>query len=197
MHGVKNTVLEALALGILAAVIGFTANGVRASGSVKFTRNYFPKADTAPQPTQRANKVVTSEATQSDDSIKTSCEHPFEHISFDDVVAIFNDPNTAMGVNVFIDARSEKVYAEGHIPGAIQADHYNLEECIDHTLDHVQCADKVIVYCAGGKCEDSLFLCTNLSEFEVPDDKLFLYHGGWEEWKAKGMPVAKGPGEGG
>ena len=193
MRALKKIILESLALAVVAAAAGFAVNGVRASGAVNFARDYFPKVKAAPESTDAAVSADGQEGTHLSDTAEPPCDHPFRDISFDDAVAIFMDPNTAAGVNVFLDARSERLYAEGHIPGAIQADHYRLEECIDRTLGHVECAEKVVVYCNGGDCEDSLFLCTDLSEFDVPDNKLFLYKGGWEEWVEKGMPVAEGP----
>ena len=51
---------------------------------------------------------------------------------------------------------------------------------------------KVIVYCGGGDCEDSVFMCRELLEADVPYDAIHLYVGGWEEWTAKGMPVEEG-----
>jgi rhodanese-related sulfurtransferase len=213
----KKMVLEAAALGVMAVAVAFAVNGVRAQGSVRFSRNYFPKADAesrAPLPSdaapsaqdarsadiaqsrsraQRSGVAPEVEDAQPSDSTGKHPRHPFREASFDEVVSIYNDPNTERCLNVFIDARSNSVYQQGHIPGAIQADHYRLDECLDLVLAYVQGAEKVIVYCNGGDCEDSLFLCSDLSELDVPNGKLYLYRGGWAEWKSKGMPVAKGP----
>jgi rhodanese-related sulfurtransferase len=125
-------------------------------------------------------------------SAKDHPDHPYQVLGFDQVVEIFRAPETAIGGNVFVDARDEDVYAEGHIPGAIRADHYRLQECIDTLLEYAQSAERIIAYCNGGDCEDSIFLCTDLIEFEVPYERIYLYPGGWEEWQKKGMPVEKG-----
>ena len=116
----------------------------------------------------------------------------YRALAFEEVVALFNDPSTASGAYVFLDARDEDAYEDGHIPGAIQADHYEIGECIDTVLAYVESADKIIVYCTGGDCEDSIFLCCDLVDFAVPCNRIRVYPGGWEEWSTSGMPVATG-----
>ena len=106
---------------------------------------------------------------------------------------MFDDPNTEMGLNVFVDARNDEAYEDGHIPGAIQADHYWIEDFIDNILLHAQVAEKLIVYCNGGNCEDSILVCSDLLDAGVSYDKIYLFAGGWEAWTAANMPVATGP----
>ena len=43
MHTMRKTVLEVLVLIVIGALAAVTANAVRATGSVKFTRNHFDK----------------------------------------------------------------------------------------------------------------------------------------------------------
>ena len=209
MNAARRTVLEALILGAVGVVVAITANSVRASGSVKFSRNYFDKGTghvTGASLERPAGSDHNSpEAAQgissarSHDSSDTSAQasdreqqYAYQILTFDQVVAIFNDPNTALGGNVFVDARNDHDYETGHIPGAIQADHYRLEDYVDILLDYAESAEKIVVYCNGGNCEDSIFLCSDMLDFEIPCDKLYLYPGGWQEWADKGMPVAKG-----
>ena len=111
---------------------------------------------------------------------------------YDEVVAIFNEENTQLGVNVFIDARADTAFEEGHIPGAVQCDHYQLEDYMEAVLDVVYDAEKIIVYCNGGECEDSIFVCADLIDFDVSYDSIYLFAGGWKEWSGNGMPIAKG-----
>ena len=199
MNGVKKTVLEVVILGLISVAVAFTANTVRARGSIGVWRNYF---DTGVQrvpidrpqepgpPSEKDDEVLPGD--NESDPADRHPAYPYKEITFEEAVAIFDDPNTATGLNVFIDARDDDAYESGHIPGAIQADHYRLEEYIDRLLDFVQAAEKVVVYCNGGDCEDSMFLCSDLLDFDVSCDKIHLYPGGWEEWAARNMPVAKG-----
>jgi len=127
-----------------------------------------------------------------DESASKKLEHAFQEIHFDEVVDAFNDPRAATGHFVFVDARRDDLYEAGHIPGAIQCDHYRLENYIQNVIDRVDGAEKVIVYCGGGNCEDSIFVCTDLQDFDVPFGMIYLYPGGWKEWSAKGMPSETG-----
>ncbi len=190
MDAAKRTVLEALLLGVLGLAVAFTANAVRASASIELGKNYFavwaPPKVPDDEPGEKPPIPVVAPAKDKHP------DHPYQEVTFEDVVDIFNDPNTEMRVNLFVDARDDEAYEEGHIPGALQADHYRLEDYIDNLLDFAEAAEKIIVYCNGGDCEDSIFLCSDLMEFDVPFDSVYLYPGGWKEWMKNGMPIEKG-----
>lgn len=213
MYSVRKTVLEVLILGVVGVAVAVTVNAVRASSSVKWSRDYFDKgkrpdlpapSTPASPPTTTSGKATFVEpigelaATGKIGAVKQASaapahpQHSYQEMKFEQVVAVFNSPETAAGVNVFVDARDVQAYEEGHIAGAIQADHYRLEDYIDRLLDYAESAEKIIVYCNGGNCEDSMFLCADLMDFDIPYERFFLYPGGWEEWSKKGMPVKKG-----
>lgn len=119
-------------------------------------------------------------------------DHPYKDMTFDEAADIYEDPNTELGVNVFIDARDDDAFAEGHIPGALQCDRYRLDEYIDEVMEAAMQAEKVIIYCNGGQCDDSKFLCGELIQRGIPYKHVFLYSGGWEEWIANTMPFDEG-----
>ncbi len=167
MGTIPKSILEAAILGLVGIAVATGANTLRGSGSLEWNRNYFDKG------------MVAS-------------EHAYQTMLFEEVVEIFNDPATQMGANVFIDARNDELYEEGHIPGALQADHYRLEDYIENVLAYAESADRIIVYCNGGDCEDSIYMCTDLVELDVPYDRIYLYVGGWKEWESNGQPVATG-----
>ncbi len=200
MGAVKKALWEALILGMLGILVAVGANFVRASGSIKVTRNYFDKGfdqveRLIPQP--RTDRNASQPATApspdaADEDIEGHPDHPYQEVDFEAVAAIFNDSDGQAGTVTFVDARNDEAYEAGHIPGAIQADHYRLEDCIEVLLDYADASEKLIVYCSGGNCEDSMFLCKDLLEFDVLYDKIYLYSGGWKEWTKRGMPVATG-----
>lgn len=129
----------------------------------------------------------------SDDEDDTSePDHPFQEMTFDEAADVYEDPNTELGVNVFIDARNDAAFAAGHVPGAIQCDRYRLDEYIDTVMMAAEQAEKVIVYCNGGQCDDSKALCGELIQRGIPYHRIFLYSGGWEEWKSNLMPYDTG-----
>ncbi len=121
-------------------------------------------------------------------------DHPFQEASFDQVLAAYNDPDRASGLIVIVDARADEPYEEGHIPGAVQIDHYQLERYLDDAMQFIGPADKVFVYCNGGACEDSIFVCQDLFEAGIDLDRIFLYAGGWAQWSTTDdAPIETGP----
>ncbi len=213
MGSIKKTLGELLLLGALSVGLAFTVNAVRTSRSIKVNKPYFtPKAEvgngdpsrpkTSPAP--KATVTVTppegepvkaaSAAVSPQPSVAESkkLEHDYQEISFEEVVEVFNDPATKQGLNVFVDARKHEVYDEGHIPGALHCDPYEAEKHIDQVLAQANGVERVIVYCGGGDCEDSIFMCRELVEAGVSQDSIYLYPGGFTEWLARNMPTEVG-----
>ena len=106
---------------------------------------------------------------------------------------LFRDPRFAAGLVVFVDARDDRHFQEGHIPGAVQWNHYRMEQHIATVLAVCQLAEQVVVYCTGGNCEDSELAAMDLVEFGVPAAKLVVYTGGLDEWRRHGLPIEAGP----
>lgn len=212
MSTVKGTVIQFVLLGVVGIALGLTVNAVRAKDKIDLRKNYFRKHFDIETPTQGTSKSKvedlagrdpeteeTSTASATSDTPTKQLEHQFQEVSFADFKAIFEDPDTAAGGTVILDARSQAVYEEGHIPGAFQIDHYRLGEYesdyIDYLLQSIEGAERVIVHCNGSDCEDSIFVCGDLIEWEVPYEKIYLYPGGYEEWKQKSMCIETGKGD--
>ena len=195
MTALRRTVREAVVICVIGFVLAMVCNAVRASGSLKWTKDYFAVYGPSPDDPARVDAPGAPERNSTSPhaaSPSSGGEHLDQLMTFDEVVKVFNDPKRESGLYVFVDARSATVFEDGHIPGAIQADHYNLDECVENLLDHVSGAEKIIVYCNGGDCEDSKFLCGDLHECDVPCEAIYAYYGGWEEWQHAGMPVETG-----
>jgi len=106
------------------------------------------------------------------------------------VVELFHDPRYAQNLVVFIDARGDKEYEEGHIPGAHQFYHLQFEKYLSTIVPLCQAAQQIVVYCGGGDCELSEFAATMLAnDLGVPKEKLSVYGGGMNEWKDKHLPI--------
>lgn len=105
---------------------------------------------------------------------------------------LFHDPRCEQGLVVFIDARSDEHYQEGHIPGAYQLDHFHPERYLAAALPVCQTAEQILVYCNGGTCDDSLQTAIFLRDAGIPKEHLFIYGGGITEWAAKGLPIETG-----
>ena len=177
---VKKALVEFIIVGAIGVGLGFCYNGLRASEFIDLRKNYF---DMGTQSVPASGSVELSHP-----------KHQFQIIAFEEVVEAFNDGGIEDGTYVFVDARNDMLYQEGHIPGALQVDHFRLDEYIEPVLDAAEMAEKVIVYCNGGDCEDSIFMCQDLKGLGVSTDRLFLYEAGWNEWESNGQPVATGSG---
>jgi rhodanese-related sulfurtransferase len=193
---------------VVGIVVGLAANAANPKG-LSLTRNYFAKVivkdfDTQPGPGSRptggggtATKPVSQHATQPAemteeemvDAVKKAGFQPLYHR---EVVEIYDSVYRTDGLYVFIDARDDKLYQEGHLPGSYQLDHYYIDKYIEPVLEACKIAEKIVVYCNGGTCEDSELAVSDLIDKEVGPHKLFIYAGGFTMWKDKGRQFETG-----
>lgn len=116
----------------------------------------------------------------------------------DEARRVYDDPRRAQEVWVFVDARNEAHFAEGHVPGAYLFDRYYPEKHLPLVLPACQQAERILVYCNGGECEDSELAAAALVEAGVPGDRVEVYLGGYTDWGRRRNPVesgARGSGE--
>lgn len=104
----------------------------------------------------------------------------------------FHDPRFQRNLVVFVDARDESHYQQGHIPGAYEFDPYRPEKYFDVVLPVCQKAEQVVVYCNGGDCDDSQSAAILLRDVGIPNQKLFVFGGGIAEWMTNSLPVETG-----
>ena len=200
---------ELLLVVALGVGFGLLANWGSARG-VDITRNYFPplkppatqpspvkptKPDdtattTEPAPTQVDAPAQTDERTKVWEAVEALGIVPITH---DQAVAAYNDVMYEVGLTIFVDARDDDHYQEGHIPKAYQLDRFRPEQfqaTVEAALDpNVQ---TVIVYCGGGDCEDSKFAAQYLLEQGVNPANVQVYVGGMNAWKAANQPRETG-----
>ncbi len=88
---------------------------------------------------------------------------------------------------LFIDARSENDFSEGHIKGAISFPAYNFENKITEFMTSYDTSVKIITYCSGRECEDSHILAQNLSDMGYTNIKVFI--DGFPAWEKRGYPI--------
>lgn len=105
---------------------------------------------------------------------------------------LFEDPRYRQSAFLFVDARNDKHYQDGHVPGAFQLDYYRPDSHLPLVIPLAQIAEKVIVYCNGGSCEDSELAALMLRDAGVPSEKLFIFVGGFSEWAGAGLPIESG-----
>jgi rhodanese-related sulfurtransferase len=198
---VGKVVLEAVVVVVAAAAFGFGANELSPRG-LKLARNYFPSGTDQAVATSRISApIVPTNSAASSNITQTSPTDPVDErlkdkglqpISRARTLELFHDPRYREGPIVFVDARNQEHYEVGHIPGAFPLDPYHPEQQMTGVLTACQAADQVVVYCTGGECEDADTTAILLREAGVPNQKLFVYGGGYEDWAERRLPIERG-----
>ncbi len=186
----KDILLEGLLVGLTGAVLAFAANAVSPHG-LKLIRNYSPGGALA---VSRVNPGTTDPGQPSGLQLveKQLAAEGLQLIDSKHVAELFNDPAKEQGLIVFVDARDDEHFFAGHIPGAYQLDHYHPENYLAQVLPACQVAQKIVVYCKGGTCEESEQTAIFLRDAGIPKDRLFVYAGGFDDWSAQHRPMETG-----
>ena len=85
---------------------------------------------------------------------------------------------------LFLDARDDGYYAQGHIKGAIK--NIFFMELIFNIESIQSKTDPLVVYCGDPGCGDSEDLAYDLQDSGFT--KLYVFKGGWLAWSAAGYP---------
>lgn len=208
---IKQAILELMLLTVASVAVALANNQIRERYSIDLAKDYFRKSSSTPRaqdpkaagspsdlpkpatsPALPAEAPATASQKPAPSAPAKKLEHDFQTISVDEARDVLEDPSTAQGLNVFVDARDDEAFADGHIPGSIQCFPYEIHRCIDRLTAAALGAEKVIVYCGGGDCEDSIFMCRELQDAGVPFEAIYLFEGGWKEWSARGLRTATG-----
>ncbi|MCW5553353.1 MAG: rhodanese-like domain-containing protein [Verrucomicrobiae bacterium] len=195
---VKRLLWEGLLVAGLGGAFGFAANELSPRG-LKLTTDYFPGAIQSSSPAVPVTPVnpslghANTALTAAEVMLAARLQAKGLQLATSDQAAqLFRDPRYEQELVVFIDARNEWHYQQGHIPGAHQFDHYRAADYLASVLPVCQTAEQVVVYCTGGDCEDSEFAAIFLHQAGIPVEKILVYAGGMAEWSAKGLPVELG-----
>jgi rhodanese-related sulfurtransferase len=193
---IRTIVVEAAIVAVVGAGVALAANVLSPRG-LTLSRDYFPKGTNTvpvtPKPVQpTASPVTTNEPSEAELLSERLREKGLQEAKRSQAETLFHDPRTQDGRIIFVDARDEDHYQEGHIPGAYELDPYHPEKELGTVLPICQAAEKVVVYCTGGDCEDSDTAAILLRDGGVPAQKLFVYGGGFTEWEDSHLPVETG-----
>jgi rhodanese-related sulfurtransferase len=85
----------------------------------------------------------------------------------------------------FIDARDESDYNGGHIQRAVNIPYHKFDE-YKSKLNQFSRNQPIVVYCSSG-CDVSIDLAYAMVKEGFT--KLYIFRGGWDEWKAAGYPA--------
>ncbi len=194
---IKRVLVEALIVAAIGLAFSLLANLASPRG-LSLRRNYFPGSGTLPGAAHgvtnsNVNAVSTNAAELAQEIVVARLkEKGLQAVDGPEAAKLFQDPQYAMELVVFVDARNDRHYAEGHIPGAYQFDRYYPEKYLPTVLPACLNATKIVVYCTGGNCEDSEFAALALKDAGTPLERIVVYAGGITEWTAKGWPIEVG-----
>jgi rhodanese-related sulfurtransferase len=190
---VKRALLEALLVAAVGAVVAFGANALSPRG-LKLTQDYFHgETVPVPRPKTMGTNVVTADTNSAPDAVIARLkEKGLQVVNGEDAAELFRSPLYPQGAIIFIDARNDEHYQGGHIPGAYQFDNYHPENYMGTIFPLCQAAQKIVIYCNGGNCEDSQFAALTLRDAQIPSEKLFVFTGGITEWTNRGNAVELG-----
>lgn len=185
-------------MAVVGALFAFAANAVSPRG-LTLARNYFPGS--VPSRLPSVNVTPLPPSTDVTNIARATVVNPvaarlqargLQLVESSQAAQLFRDPRYEQELVVFIDARADQHYQEGHIPGAYQFNHYRAENYLATVLPVCQTAEQIVVYCTGGDCEDSEFAALFLRDVGIPQEKLFVYSAGMTEWSTSGLPVEMG-----
>ena len=82
---------------------------------------------------------------------------------------------------MWVDARPDNEYQEGHIPNAILLNEDRWNELLPTLLAQWSLEKKIVVYCSSQSCNASREVARRLRD-EAGLKDVFVLRGGWEEW---------------
>lgn len=196
-------VVEAAVVIVVGFALALAANQVSPRG-LTLSRNYFPKGTNTvavvPKPKPPPMAPAQAAPVTADDTAATDAADLSERLRGKGLQelkriqteALFHDAGAQDGRIIFVDARDEDHYQDGHLPGAYELDPYHPEKELGPLLNLCQAAEKIVVYCTGGECEDSDTAAILLRDGGVPNAKIFVYGGGFTEWEGAHLPLETG-----
>jgi rhodanese-related sulfurtransferase len=146
------------------------------SAAIAFTYNAF--SDNGINPFRKINNGEIDET--SDNGVDGSI----------DLIGLKQFRTMSKEKSIFLDARTESDYREGHIPGAILFDYYQFGRFADKVLPFLDPESEIIVYCSSPVCDSSSFLAREL--FALGYHNVYVYKEGFSNWEREGLPVEKG-----
>jgi len=91
------------------------------------------------------------------------------------------------GNSIFVDARSEDDYKDGHVKGAVSLPVHLFGQLIDGFKNKYTPEEYIITYCSGRTCEDSHQLAQLLFNHGYVNVSVFI--DGYPGWKGEGYPI--------
>jgi rhodanese-related sulfurtransferase len=132
---------------------------------------------TAPQPNPKDSTPHSRKDAPVQEQAPKAAPAKALEIRFDQVEKLLANPDIML-----IDARPAREFEQGHIGNAINIYTPEFEQNIGRIIG-IPREKPIIAYCGGGACELSHELAENLVKMGFT--RVFVYVGGWNEWKQK------------
>ena len=108
-----------------------------------------------------------------------SLQPQIREISIDVAERLFSDSV------LFIDARAEEYYDEGHIPNSICNDDF--DSLVYQIEDFIKTKNGFVIYCSDDDCGSSEDLAYQLKDQGFTN--IYLFKGGWKQWIENNHPM--------
>lgn len=162
------TLIDAVLIVILAIIIGIGANAARNVASL----DGLPLDTPWPDNREKVELEIPPSYDPETDSL-LSLEDAYNHY--------------LSGNAIFIDAREEFEYDEGHIRGALNLPFDWWDDYWEDVKPYLDKEKEIVVYCGGLDCELSLFAARDLKSLGY--EKSYTFFGGWLKWTEAGLPA--------
>lgn len=169
---------QVAAVSFVGIALGLFANFLSPRG-LELGKDYFPPAPVPAIPPSAAAGVPPVPV------------HEFSSVATGDLEEMLGDARFVTRRFLLIDARSDAHYREGHIQGALQFDHFQAQQYLGTVIPACQAAERIVIYCTGGACEDSIFAARMLRDFGIPAERFAIYSGGIAAWQEAGRPLSQ------
>jgi len=186
----RGVFFEAILVVVLGATVSFVANGLSPRG-LTLARNYFPSSTNSLSPLPLADIIETNRASVGELAVLRVNEKGLQFVDSNSVTLLFQASRSAPDRIIFVDARNQERYNEGHVPGAYEFDPYR-QQNLGAVLSVCQVAEQIVVYCTGSDCEDSQLAALTLRDAGIANQKLLVHAGGIAEWTTLGLPLETG-----
>lgn len=160
MNKLRQAIIQAIVIIVVGCVVAFTHNALSVNGI-----NPFRKIKDVP--------VITDDEHDEAEGIR--------------IIEIEKARGIVDAGGAVIDARTAEEYAEGHLPGAVLLDYYEMGHYLDEVLPFLSPEQQIMIYCASVTCEDSELLARQL--YTLGYKNLVVFKGGYEEWAEAGLPI--------
>jgi len=102
-------------------------------------------------------------------------------LNLENTLALFN-----MGTTIFVDARDQWEFSEGHISGAINIPEFSFTPN-NKLLQNIEKTSLMLIYCGGEDCDTSKRLASELERLGYSN--IYVYLGGFSEWLEAGLSI--------